>query len=244
MINKIITFSTEKSYFKQKDLYPEPCKLNIPDWFKKLDHTAELMTVKGCMPFLDSLTSGYLLKIPADLYLKHNYSDENGRYTTIHSKVPNIPIMKLNVNKEGDEQLHPPQQLGNECPFHKKNQGLSYQKILNPWLIKTPPGYSCLFLPPMNNGDDRFSIIPGIVDTDSFISEINFPIIVNGDKYPMLETIIKKGTPYVQVIPFKRESWKMEVTSNEENRIERIFYQQFKFLHNYKTRWWNKKSWK
>ena len=80
--------------------------------------------------------------------------------------------------------------------------------LLNPWKIKTPKGYSCLFVPPLNNSDDRFSIIPGIVDTDTFPSEINFPIIINGDKYPVLETTIKKGTPYVQIIPFKRDSGK------------------------------------
>ena len=65
----------------------------------------------------------------------------------------------------------------------------------------------------MNNTDDRFSIIPGIVDTDSFSLEINFPIVLNGDKYPVIKTTIKKGTPYVQVIPFKREKWKMKITT-------------------------------
>ena len=242
MINKIITFSTEESYLQEKENYPTPCKLNIPDWYKKLEHSSDLATVKGCMPFLDSLTAGYLLRIPADLKLQHNKYDEDGRYTKMTSKILNFNL-PLNINKENEKHMHPPIQLGENCPFHQKNQYLDYQKILNPWVIKTPPGYSCLFLPPMNNSDDRFSIIPGIVDTDTFISEINFPIIVNGDKYPRLETVIKKGTPYVQVIPFKREPWKMKVKSNKK-RIERLFYQSFTLLHTYKTRWWNKKSWK
>ena len=55
----------------------------------------------------------------------------------------------------------------------------------------------------MNNADDRFSIIPGIVDTDTFNQEVNFPFVINGDKYSSLDTIIKKGTPCVQIIPFK-----------------------------------------
>ncbi len=84
-------------------------------------------------------------------------------------------------------------------------------KILNPWFIKTPPGYSCLFVPPLNNCDDRFDIIPGIVDTDDWDLEINFPFVLNGDKYETLETVIKRGTPYVQVIPFKRDSWEMKI---------------------------------
>ena len=152
----------------------------------------------------------------------------------------------LNLNRASGEQTHPPQQLGKECPFNQKNQNLAFQKIMNPWLIKTPPGYSCLFLPPMNNSDDRFSIIPGIVDTDTFELEINFPIIVNGDKHPALKTIIKKGTPYVQVIPFKRESWKIKIKAfDKNNKVEkdRDFYQ-FRLLHQYKERFWNKKLWK
>jgi hypothetical protein len=32
-----------------------------------------------------------------------------------------------------------------------------------------------------------------------------------------LETVIKKGTPYVQIIPFKRDSWKM-IKLNQENK--------------------------
>jgi len=34
---------------------------------------------------------------------------------------------------------------------------------------------------------------------------------LNGDKYPVLETLILKGTAYAQVIPFKRDSWCMKI---------------------------------
>jgi hypothetical protein len=116
---------------------------------------------------------------------------------------------------------------------------------MNPWIIKTPPGYSCLFLPPMNNTDDRFSILPGIVDTDSFPLEINFPIVLNGDKYPVLKTTIKKGNHYVQVIPFKREKWKMKITKTNNEKIKELqFFSLSEVIHNYKTKFWSKKSWK
>ena len=123
---------------------------------------------------------------------------------------------------------------------------MPFHKLLNPWIIKTPPGYSCLFLPPMNNSDDRFSIIPGIVDTDTFTSEINFPIIINGDKYPVLETVIKMGTPIAQVFPFKRESWKMviEEENSEKEQNKRLFDLRSTIINVYKNKWWSKKSWK
>jgi hypothetical protein len=75
----------------------------------------------------------------------------------------------------------------------KKIKNLSFYKIINPWKIKTPKGYSCLFVSPLNNSDDRFSIISGIVDTDTFPNEINFPIIINGDKIPCFrKQLLKK----------------------------------------------------
>ena len=69
----IIEFSAPKNieYFL-KDVLPIPAKLNIPDWFKKLNHEFDNKTVKGCMPFLDALTAGYILKMPQDLFLRHN----------------------------------------------------------------------------------------------------------------------------------------------------------------------------
>jgi len=251
MFDKEIEFSAHEDYFALKEDYPTPIKLNIPEWYKKLDHNLENRTIKGCMPFLDTLTSGYLLKCPQDFYVRHNVDSKNEEgeifkdsFQTYglhdYSQLLNAKSINLNSGVE----VHPQRQLG-ESPFVEKNKNLPFYKMLNPWKIKTPKGYSCLFVPPLNNSDDRFSIIPGIVDTDTFPNEINFPIIINGDKYPVLETVIKKGTPYVQIIPFKRNSWKMTVRPRIQKEIQnsRLFYG-FKILNTYKDRYWTKKSWK
>ena len=247
MFDKKIEFSAHEDYFALKEDYPIPAKLNIPDWFKKLDHTIENRTVRGCMPFLDTFTSGYLLKIPQDFHVKHNILNENNQKDSfqtfsLHGYAPLLGAKSLNLNSGFDN--HPIKQIEGS-PLVEKNKNLPFYKILNPWKIKTPKGYSCLFVPPLNNSDDRFSIIPGIVDTDTFPTEINFPIIINGDKYPVLETTIKKGTPYVQIIPFKRDSWKMtfKLRKQKEIQISRLFYG-LKVLNIYKDKYWNKKSWK
>ena len=106
------------------------------------------------------------------------------------------------------------------------------------FIIKTPPGYSSLFLPPMNNTDDRFSIIPGIVDTDTYKLEVNFPIVFNGDKYESLKTTIKRGTPYVQVIPFKRDSWTMSIEEIKEKKNNLFNFYKY-LLNNYKKISWS-----
>jgi len=247
MFNKEIEFSAHEDYFAQKEDYPTPIKLNIPEWYKKLDHTLEIKTIKGCMPFLDTLTSGYLLKMPQDFNIKHNVENDKGQKDSfqtfaLHEKSNLLYDKSINLNSGID--IHTIKQVKGS-PFIKRNKNLNFYKILNPWKIKTPKGYSCLFVSPLNNSDDRFSIIPGIVDTDTFPNEINFPIIINGDKYPVLETIIKKGTPYVQIIPFKRDSWKMVLKSRKQKEIQnnRLFYD-LNLLNVYKEKYWNKKSWK
>ena len=243
MFEKIVKFKAAKDYLEHKPFLPEPIKLNIPDWYKKIKHNIDLKTIKGCMPFLDTLTTGYILKTPIDFRIQFNCQDDNNRFNSITTLIDHPYSYFANLNSKPDS--HPIHQVGKECPHTNKNKDLPFLKILNPWKIETPPGYSCLFVPPLNNTDDKFSIIPGIVDTDTFPLKVNFPIIINGDKYPVLDTIIKMGTPYVQVIPFKRESWKMKIesSSRDEDNSKQFGYQ-FKIINVYKEKWWNKKSWK
>tara|TARA_R100001244_G_scaffold89426_1_gene67975 strand:+ start:834 stop:1586 length:753 start_codon:yes stop_codon:yes gene_type:complete len=250
MFENKIEFSAHEVYVNLKDEYPIPAQINLPQWFKTLEHKFLSRTIKGCMPFLDSMSAGYILKTPQDFYLHHNFTNEKGeKDTTFHcpmSKEPTLlEINFVNLNKQGPAEHHDPKQLKGS-PHIKKNNNQSILKFLNPWRIKTPPGYSCLFVPPLNNSDDRFSILPGIVDTDSYSREVNFPFTINGDKYETLETTIKKGTPYVQVIPFKRDNWKMVIKGKKSKDLvkEQFEFAPLKLFHNYKNLNWKKKSWK
>ena len=248
MFEKEIEFIAPKSYLDLKQDYPKPIKLNIPEWYKKLSHTIHNRTIKGCIPVLDSLTYGYLLSMPVDIVINHNITNKDKDGKEFKDSLYGCPINKnllengININDGKTLNNHPPEQLEGS-PYVEKNKNLPFYKIISPWIIKTPPGYSCLFVPPLNNTDDRFSIMPAIVDTDTFHKEVNFPIVINGDKYPNLNTVLKKGTPYVQVIPFKRDNWKMKISSiNETKNMLNNFLYPLRMLHTYKTDFWNKKS--
>jgi hypothetical protein len=58
--------------------------------------------------------------------------------------------------------------------------------------------------------------LPGVVDTDEYIAPVNFPFVLNDINF---EGLIPAGTPMAQVIPFKRDSWKM-VFGDEEKTID------------------------
>ncbi len=48
-------------------------------------------------------------------------------------------------------------------------------KFHNYWSIRTPPGWSCLFVPPLNRAGQPFECVAGIVDTDTYHAHIHFP---------------------------------------------------------------------
>ena len=261
MFRKQIEFICHEDYAHTELEKPEPVKAHIPDWYKKLEHNMKRLTIKGCMPVLDTLTAGYVLKMPQDLFIEFNidkFHPETGEVMVDKKTGENIKDFKfryglcegdsmlaaktMNLNG-GNAQVHYQHQLEGSS-FLKKNKNFAVLKILNPWVIKTPPGYSCLFVPLLNNADDRFEIISGIVDTDKWNLEVNFPFVINGDKYETLTTTIKRGTPYVQVIPFKRDDWEMKFgTTNAKGVFRNWIGHQLQIIRSYKDRIWSKKSW-
>ena len=146
MFEKIIEFSAHEDYFALKEDYPTPIKLNIPEWFKKLEHNNLNKTIKGCMPFLDTLISGYLFKIPQDFNVRHNVDNINKEgekfkdsFQTfgLHDQLQILLAKQINLNSGLD--AHPIRQLEGS-PLIEKNKNLPFYKILNPWKIKTPKG--------------------------------------------------------------------------------------------------------
>jgi hypothetical protein len=94
----------------------------------------------------------------------------------------------------------------------------------------------------MNRLEPRFEIIAGVVDTDVYLNVINFPFILHKRDEQFL---IKKGEPMVQVVPFKRESWKMwSGFYFEKLHAKTIRLLNSKFMDRYKQMFWSKKSFK
>ena len=208
--------------------HPEPASRFIPKEYKKLERFTDgnfhVPTLKSCIPFLDSLTMGYIIPFDQDYVVDPVEND----------------FTVLPANKEqNDFGFHNQAQLPEEW---KKMAGENAGKFHNKWLIKTPPGYSCLFIKPMNRIETRFEIIAGIVDTDTYVNTINFPFILHKRDEQFL---IKKGEPMVQVIPFKRDSWKMWAGFYMEKlHSKTINLLNSEWVDRYKKMFWNKKNFK
>ena len=228
MFSKKITFCAIRKDMIEVWPHPKPASHFVPKEYKKLPrfqkNNMQHRTVKTCVPFLDSMTAGYIIPFDQD-YLVDPIEDD-------FSIAP--------ASRESDDfGYHNKTQLPPE--WHKYT-GEKAGKFHNKWLIKTPPGYSCLFIHPMNRLEERWKIIEGVVDTDSYVNVINFPFIL---KKRDEQFLIKKGEPMIQVIPFKRESWKMW----SGFYIEKLHSKTLNLLNSewvdrYKNRFWNKKSFK
>ena len=171
---------------------PYPARKLIPEWYKalpmKLGLGFEQSTLKRCPPFLDAMVTGWIIPLVADVSIKSNHDCS---YIEYDSKYPRPMI----------ENHGPMQVTSDKCPApHLPKPPI---KWMNYWAIKCPPGYSLLFVPPLNRPDDRFTCFSGIVDSDNYFEFVNFPFVWN---VPNFDGIIPAGTPLMQVIPIKRDT--------------------------------------
>ena len=211
---------------------PQPASKLIPDWYKNMEsymgkkkkpagNGGTTATVKLCMPVFDAINAGYIIVSPADVYVSIKDGQQFFEWASLDL-----------IN------FHPIEQ----APGHPAQKPHAYPKWNNPWAVKTPKGYSTMFVQPMHR-KSVFTILPGVVDTDQYGAPVNFPFVVND---PNFEGLIPKGTPIAQVIPFKRETWNMEIGSNEDIKEQNKISQKLntKFFDRYKSMFWTRKEYK
>lgn len=171
---------------------PYPSKKLIPDWFKalppKLNAGLTSSTIKRCMPFLDAMTTGWIIPLAADVEFKTNENAGGVNYNSKFYKpiVENHSYDQITTDKAPNPILPKPP-----------------MKFLNYWMIKVPKGYSVLFVPPLNRPDPRFTCMSGMVDCDGYFEYVNFPFTFNEPNY---YGILEAGTPLVQCILIKRDT--------------------------------------
>jgi hypothetical protein len=226
-----------------KEHLPQPASKNIPDWYKKINSYSTGIkkpipngtpaTIKRCMPVFDALNAGYILFTPCDVWVSQRPKSEDDLESFIpYFEWPDKDYAAIEFH--GIEQA-----LG-----HPGNTGhtVALPKWINNWTIATPKGYSIIVVQPWHR-DSVFTILPAIVDTDTYNHTINFPFVLNDIKF---EGLIPAGTPMAQIIPFKREDWKMGLGKESEilkNNKDRNFIKN-KFFDGYKDFFRQKKEYK
>jgi hypothetical protein len=185
---------------------PVRAKTALPDWFRQLppvdaahvSPTNSGLTVKRCMPFLDAMAAGWVIGLAATVRMEIS---DGGKTVDCGWDFDRTLVS----NHASHQVAGNPREPLPPCKFH------------NYWTIRTPPGWSCLFVPPLNRPNGIFEIVAGVVDTDTYQSEIHFPFFATGE--PGLH-VLERGMPIVQVIPFRREASDLAADIRAESRTE------------------------
>ena len=180
------------------EVYPNiitPAKNHIPEWYKKIPKwkNNEMfgfdrkfnVTVKHCIPFLDSLTTGYMIVLPHDIYVKNNEGS---------------PFIAWNNIQFSPKDRTEPANLNLVPSGHHPTEFIWQTGVA----ITIPIGYSFLFTHPLNRHDLPFTTLSSIIDGGLIMYPTgNIPFYIKKD----FEGIIPQGTPIAQLIPFRQENW-------------------------------------
>lgn len=213
---------------------PSSAKKHIPDWYKKseqfiggkpkIDSRGVNRGIKLCVPFLDSMTSGYIATLWQDIIV----TQENG-----------IPFITWEVV---DDTYAPADYRTNQsAPLLPIPSGHSETHFVwrNPFFMETPTGYSILITHPFNRFDLPFTTLSGVVDSDGIMQKGNIPFFIKEG----FEGVIEKGTPIFQIFPFKRENWIIENDKTLSLRGQKNVSKASRVLRGwYKENIWHKKE--
>lgn len=229
LTNKIRFLPSDINMYNNLDvLPPDPAIKHIPDWYKDLAqhyNTNKLeflnpvndrgtdganVSTKMCYPFRDAMTAGYMYRLTEDLHVS---LDPDGKP---HISWDNEDFLMLDKRYIADIPI--------PTGYHPIHFGFRMH-----WYYETPPGYSILLTHPMNRFDLPFMVPSGIIESDL----MGIPVFVTFFLKKEFMGTIPRGTPIFQLVPFKREDWKMEISADEneinkkdyelENRRSRLF---------------------
>lgn len=253
----LIKFISYRPWLNKESMSaPSPTQDAIPKWYKEADRFAKnpitdeyynapsticpfpkegtendygkIPTWKACPAILDGFTSGYILKTPCDITFFKNDSGTidvkilDPRYQDFCGKRPPMPQFE-----------HP-------YGFYK-----DHFAWYPDWAIELPEGYSAIFMSPMNRFDLPFLNTTGVVDVDKVNLLGTFPFFIPEG----WEGTIPGGTPYMQILPFKREGWQQEIHIQQEKEIYDKMVENMKFYRQpdggiYKNKVWSKRDYK
>jgi hypothetical protein len=212
-LSKIKFISNQEWTKKTSYSVPTPTIKELPDWYKDADRFArmpngehyvepgqgKIPTWKACPAMYDAFGSGYVLKTPTDIDFFINDSGvidckvKDKRYENFISQRPPMPDFKSPMG----------------CYDH-------HFAWYPDWAVVVPKGYSVFYSTPINRFDLPFINTSGIIDNDAVNLPGTMPFFVFKD----WEGTLPAGTPYMQLLPFKREDWKSSI---EERSMSEIY---------------------
>ncbi len=180
-----------------------------PSWYKKV--TSSDAGLRRCFAVGDYVRTGYTIPLWAAVGFRPPI-DSSAKNWDARFLIEENPLFKVETfsNEEmlkyfSDTALQLHQfkyEQSGECPITKirARPESNYAKLHNPWLFRTAPGYSTLFIPPMWEPNENYHAVAAVVNTD-YYHHCNIVLNITSNK----EFRIEEGTPLLHAIPFKRK---------------------------------------
>ncbi len=218
--NKLqIEFFTEHE--ELLDHPPVPAAKAMPEWFRKMppSHPVEPnqrfpfgissrlrlsnvnATVRRCPGIVGYLAHGYIVPLWSDFVVQVR---------------PNA-IYAFGSNATAQVSLH-----SRKLHFLTMPPRPGYYpdavKFTNPWKVRAPRGYSVMVSAPFYHFEDRFQIVPGIVEADTY-HQIHVNTFFRAEE---ADHELKMGSPFLLVTPFRREEAALTVRSATAEDVRRL----------------------
>jgi len=209
--NKIIFKAARAWLSSESSSVPKPIIKSLPDWYRKADRytkdsqdnfvigpdKGKIPTWKACPAIFDIMGSGYSLNTPCDIEF---FEDKNNK---IAVKVHDIKYASFVQPRSPMPQF-----------LHPEGYYEDHFAWFGDWQVILPKGYSGIYTTPFNRYDLPFLNTSGIIDLDKVHLPGSYPFFIRKG----FSGIIPAGTPYVQIIPFKREDWTSEIVEESDSK--------------------------
>jgi hypothetical protein len=197
-----IKFSTPfKGLENIESCRPQPAKNFIPQWYTKTpptpkdDHYTKLIpqskTVKLCPSFTDIFHNGFVIPAHCDMYFRWTDGQE-WEWATSY--------------EDYEVQLHHDVQMKDYTPESANIKKIF--KIISPWRIMTPPGYSVYQVPLFYHYNPDWYIPYGSINSDKH-HIVNQQVVITSETKKQI--MIKQGDPLCYYVPYKREQYNLKV---------------------------------
>jgi hypothetical protein len=212
---------------------PIPARKALPGWFRELSPAIDLppgntrfpfglskalllsnvnATIRRCPGVLSYLSEGYLIPLWADFLVQI-------RGQTVYCAGSNELALVSSHSKQSQYRTM-------RLPDGYLQDAV---KFTNPWKVRTPPGWSVLLSQPFYHFEPRFTVLPGVVDSDVYHYINVNTLFRKGD----VDHPLKMGMPFVHVLPFQRSVLVPEVramTDDDRRRMERLDFKAKRFF--------------
>ena len=175
---------------------------SLPEWYKnakKYIGENKSPTYKNCIPFFDAMSFGYVFLTPCDIEFK------------IVNEKPKVFVEDL--YKDFVQERSPMSEL--QTPIGCYDEHFAW---MTQWGVKLPKGYSAIYTNPINRFDLPFINTSGIIDNDKVSIPGTMPFFLKNN----FQGVIKKGTPFMQIIPFARNNWEAKYTFQSHNKSDKM----------------------